>query len=428
MFDGEAARGYAERRRRLRSRALDGLLFIALGCGPPQEKPKAPPAVAPTLLADGASVPRGSTPERDDPKPRVPQPYPVECVGDEQLAECRLLGRVDTLLADDDPRGATKELTEFYGSPDLAVWAQEGLTLPGEDGSVSKEIEYWRGLVVARCLLFSGSLSYGQGDDRTRSAGELLEHLLRSPAPPSLAQRAELDAVRARLSLGEGQAALKLAGGLAQRRPTEPEVQASLGVALLAVGRVEESIGPLERARELDPDEPERQLVLGTAQMLLGDTERAERSFRGALANATKNRRSPGAVEEILARCYGDLGAVLLLRGQAEQGRSYLQRALGLRPRQATYRVNLAYAHYLLGDFEEAEREARRATEADADLVSAWLNLGLAQASRGKFSEARSSFTHAQALDPEDPRPRQSLEDLAEALQRSSPASSDRAR
>lgn len=325
---------------------------------------------------------------------------------------CDVLLNADQLLAAEQPQAASVELARMFQVPDLSVSAAQ---LSFEDASA---VDCWRGLTVARTLLQSSSLSFGQGDERSRVALGILERMKGGAVPPALIHRLELDMTRSYLALGDAERARPLAERLIERHPDDAEGQASLGIALLGLGRVEQSLRPLLRAQQLQPDEPERWLVLGTAQMLLSDAPAAERSFRAALSTSSGARTSTSSTEELLARCYGNLGAVLLVQGQAEQGRSYLDRALRLRPRQATFRANLAYAQYLLGNFAQAEAEAQRAIAADAQLIAAWLNLGLAQAQQQKFVEARHTFTHAQSIDPTDPRPSQSLADLEELRER----------
>ncbi len=344
-------------------------------------------------------------------KPTPLDAHPVLCSSEEQSA-CAVLLRADQLLLADQPAAASAELASLRKARDLISEAAE---LRFEDASPAK---YWSGLVIARTLLLSASLSFGQGDERSRGALDLLERMKGGAPPGELIHRLELDLTRAHLALGDAERAWPLAQRVVERHPDDAEGQASLGIALLGLGRVEQSVGPLRRAQQLQPDEPERWLVLGTAQMLLSDAPAAERSFRAALAATSRAGKSAASTEEVLARCYGDLGAVLLVQGQAEQGRSYLLRALQLRPQKATFVANLAYAEYLLGNFQKAEAEARKAIAADGRLVAAWLNLGLAQAQQKKFVEARQSFTHAQSLDPSDPRPHQSLADLEEVTSR----------
>lgn len=272
-------------------------------------------------------------------------------------------------------------------------------------------VQHW---LRARLLLESGSLSYGEGGPEASRALESLRVGLedcqarpRSFAQvPGLCPRLELDVARALLALGRGEAALGSLQRLAQRYSGEPEVQAALGIAYLSVGRVLDSLGPLRRAAQLDDGQAERHLVLGTAQMLNGQYAEAEGSFRAALARHAS------------ARAHGDLGAVLLLLGRLEEGRSHLERAAALAPSQATYLANLAYAELLLKRPEQCERQARAALALEPRLAAAWLNLGLCLVELGQRAAARDTFHRALSLDPTDPRPKNSLKDLDE-LERS---------
>jgi Flp pilus assembly protein TadD len=272
--------------------------------------------------------------------------------------------------------------------------------------------------------MFEGSMSFGSGDAHNEAALKLLEGIPLDSAPLTYQHRIRLDLSRSHLSMGQGDEALRLIEPLAQELSSDAEVQASFGIALLSLGRVEQSLGPLQKARALDPNQAERHLVLGTAHMLLGNLDAAEGAFRGALDAASHDGSIGIGKSDLLARIYGDLGALRLLKGDADGGRTFLQRAAGLAPRKATYLANLSYAELLLDHPQEAENLALRATHIDESLVSAWLNLGLAQARLKKWDQARQSFTLAQKLDPEDPRPKNNLADLDElAGSESSPKS-----
>lgn len=396
--------------------ALGAQLVLLTSCGAAtRQGPAASPRLGAAVVKRDA-VPAEPASEQRASDVQPPSSYPVPCSPSEQSVCAELLA-VDVALGEAQLERARTELARSLRAHDL-IAAAAALTFDGESA-----VSCWKGLVVARTLLFSDSLSFGHGDENSRAAVRLLERIQAGAPPVQLVDRLQLDLARGYLALGDVERAGPLSRGLVERRPLDAEAQASLGIALLALGRVEESLGPLRRAQQLEPEEPERWLVLGTAQMLLGDAQAAERSFRAALAATSRAPASIGSTEEVLARCYGDLGAVLLVQGQAEQGRSYLERALQLRPKQATYRANLSYAEYLMGNFASAEAEARKAIASDARLIAAWLNLGLAQAAQKNLDEARRSFSHAQSLDPTDPRPGQSLDDLDELSQRSTESS-----
>lgn len=261
-------------------------------------------------------------------------------------------------------------------------------------------------LLQAGLQLSQADLTFASKDEKAGVALRWLEPLLKQEGP--LRDRARLEAARAHLANGDAEDALLLLQPLAQLHPSHAETQGALGVAYLAMGQVPRSIAPLARALELEPKEAERHLGLGTARLLVGELVLAERNFRAALAHAKS--------DVVRARAHGDLGALLLLRGRAEDGKAHLARAVALSPSSATYLASWSYAELLLDRPLAAEQQARRALERDAALVSAWLNLGLALIAQNRLEEARTSFERAAALDPSDPRPRNNLKDLNELV------------
>jgi Flp pilus assembly protein TadD len=103
-----------------------------------------------------------------------------------------------------------------------------------------------------------------------------------------------------------------------------------------------------------------------------------------------------------------------LALGDAKNALPHLHRAVELAPDRATSLSNLCYAEQLSGDVEGALHTCQDATAKDPKLGSAWLNLGTALVKKGRYDDAQRAFEKAAALDPEDPRPRHNLDDLAE--------------
>lgn len=284
----------------------------------------------------------------------------------------------------------------------------------GETEEAEAQLRAWRDtddalgsavvLLRGRMRLESESLAYGEGGEAAREALVLFDSLAnRADLGTALRDHVRLQRARALLALGRGEEAMPLLESLSSRLRDDAEIQGAFGVACLAVGQVDRSLSPLARAARLEPKQLERHIVLGTARMLVGEYAQAEKSFRAAIA-----------LDSNSARAYGDLGTLLLLQGNIEGGRQYLQRASLLAPTKATYVANLAYAE-LLGKRPQAALEhARRAIELDENLASGWLNQGLAQAAQGDRAAARQSFEKAQSLDPSDPRPKNNLRDLDE--------------
>src|SRR6185436_12656444 len=101
-------------------------------------------------------------------------------------------------------------------------------------------------------------------------------------------------------------------------------------------------------------------------------------------------------------------------RHRPAEAKPYLERAVALAPDRATFLTNLAYTLQQLGDLPGALAVASRATEKDPKLGSAWLELGSVLADQGRLDDAERAIRKAAEIDPEDPRAKGSIADLAE--------------
>lgn len=216
--------------------------------------------------------------------------------------------------------------------------------------------------------------------------------------PPALLERGRL-----LLVLGEASAAIDDLARAAARDAGNAEARSALGVAYLATGEAQKALVEFEASARLEPHEPERLTNLGTAYMLRGRVSEAIATYQRALALRPDD-----------ARTHGDLGAAYLADSRVDQAVVHLERANALAPGRATFLTNLGYAYQRQGQLDKALETQRRAIAIDPKLGSAWLNLGNALAERGQYDEAEKALRHAQSLDPTDPRPRASLDDLAQ--------------
>lgn len=428
---------------------LAALLFFAVSCRPPlsglkkdqrertsagaspsAEREPQPPggqtAPAPALSADDSdgqpedavSIEKGGPCSSGDSagdqacsRPYAPLCSMVEAqAGREADAHCRRLLALDAHIDAGWPQDSAERQSAIRAvEKDLASLCEELACPPRESnvlevGSGENGLASAARLLRARLELSQADLSFGSGDQRAQVALGWLQPLL--PRGDALGDRARLEAARAHLASGNAGEALELLRSLVRLHSNHAETQGALGVAYLATGHVSQSVAPLSRALELEPTVAERHVALGTARLLLGDLVPAERNFRAALLHAQS--------DVVRARAHGDLGALLLLLGRAAEGKAHLMRAAALSPGSATYLASWSYAELLLERPLAAEQRARRALECDPELVSGWLNLGLALVAQRRLEEARKSFERAAELAPSDPRPRNNLADLNE--------------
>ncbi len=150
------------------------------------------------------------------------------------------------------------------------------------------------------------------------------------------------------------------------------------GAALLALSRADEAAARLEQAAALLPDDPDVAINLGGAYVLQGRYHRAVRVLERASETAPDN----AMVWTNLAAAY--LGS-LELSGPQQQGQAIT-----------------AY---------------RRALQADPAAPNVHYNLGLIHTDRKEWSEARTCFTEALDVNPNDRDARRWLERLAQIEQ-----------
>lgn len=190
----------------------------------------------------------------------------------------------------------------------------------------------------------------------------------------ALLRRPDDDHARLRLALlemerGRADEAGRLALELLERHGRCPGILQLAGQALLAEGRAEAALDPLERLTRVAPEHAEGRALLATALLV-------ERRFDEAVAQ--------------------------------------YERAVALEPTPAR-RAGLGLALTLAGRAAEAVPLLERLTDEHPEHVAGWNNLGVARAAAGRFEEARAALLRALELDPDDAQARANLADL-EAL------------
>ncbi len=395
--DVAGALGRAPRRRGSSARpswALAALGWLCFGCGngavgappgtphgeevgPPPQRPGGVPAFA--SRAD---------PGRAAPDPRtLPRPAPSAAPGDPEAPLRTELARGDAALAEDRLQAAgahyanALQLAPAHPAGRVGQlrvrWAELGLPTAYAEAPRHPELE--------RLVALADDVLAGHG--------------VYAPA--------WLEKGRLLLVLGDAPGALASLSRAVALDGSDPEAHSALGIAYLASGESQKALEELELASRLAPNEPERLTNLGTAYMLRGRVSEAIASYRRALALGPDD-----------ARTHGDLGAAYLSDNRADRALPHLLRATQLAPRRATFLTNLGYAYQRQGQLAKAIETQRLALAIDPELGSAWINLGNTLAELGQYEEAAAALHRAEALDPSDPRPKSSLQDLAELRER----------
>ncbi len=154
----------------------------------------------------------------------------------------------------------------------------------------------------------------------------------------------------------------------------DAEIAYNYGICLSELGRIQESVAPLEKCIRLDPQYAHAYVGLGVAYTKLGRHEDAERVLRKAIALEPEN-----------AYAKRNLAGVLFYGGKASEALPYFRQAVSLAPDQIETQMGLAQC------LEQLDGEYRK--EADklyADITRRFPDHPLAETAR----QARSQIAH----------------------------------
>jgi tetratricopeptide (TPR) repeat protein len=184
--------------------------------------------------------------------------------------------------------------------------------------------------------------------------------------------------------------ALRLAETARERLPTAG-AHATVGAALLALGRGEDAAGAYEASLAADPEQAEAYFGLGSALRALGRNEEALACFDRALAI------DPDYPEAMVGRA-----ATLAALGRHAEARAGFAEALDFDPEFVEARCGLAASLAELDEADEAEREFGLALAAHPDHTPALIDLAMLLRNANRPREALPLLRRALALQPED--------------------------
>ena len=192
-------------------------------------------------------------------------------------------------------------------------------------------------------------------------------------------------------------------------------VDPSCVVAEFGLGRLklnederEESLGHLERAKQLQPDAGAIRATLARLYRRLGDREKA-------LAEAERARDlepEVGLNDPVMAEVAEEAVSVVGLqdragkleeRGESARAEALLRHVIELRPAEADLYYNLANNLSRQGRPEQAESLYRKTLELDPEHVSALINLGILHGQRRDLVEADRLYQLALTIEPDHP-------------------------
>jgi tetratricopeptide (TPR) repeat protein len=193
-----------------------------------------------------------------------------------------------------------------------------------------------------------------------------------------------------------------LSRGAMEGAPGSAAAAHQLGLIAYQSNKLDEAIGHISRAIELDAGVAIYHANLGEMCRLAGRPEEAIGHGRRALALDPDN---PGALSNV--------GIALFELKRFDEALDHYARALALSPDFVEAHSNRGNALYALGRLPEAEAAHRRALELNPGFVQAWNNLGTVLRNLKRPEEALEAYRKALALTPNDP---DTLDNLALAL------------
>jgi tetratricopeptide (TPR) repeat protein len=272
---------------------------------------------------------------------------------------------------------------------------------------------------MRRFLLVTGLVLAGLGS--LAALGVALSLLPRARA--DRAARVVLRESEARAGKGDRRGAREKLDEALRLSPEFPDAHRSLGMVLLAEGKVEEGAEELRRSAEAQPFEPgiawETAFAFSAAQRpadavtwfrRVADLERNNGAARAMLAEAYLQLGKPEEAERWaeagvkvsprLPLTHFTLGFVRWQAGHLETARAAFEGALQLRPGDARTLLALAAVAGQMDRMDLAEGYLQRALRVRPGDAVAWTALATTQAQLGKRQEARAGFLQALRLDP----------------------------
>jgi tetratricopeptide (TPR) repeat protein len=159
----------------------------------------------------------------------------------------------------------------------------------------------------------------------------------------------------------------------------DAEIAYNYGICLSELGRIQDSVAPLEKCIQLDPQYTNAFVGLGVAYTKLGRHEDAERVLRKAIALEPEN-----------AYAKRNLAGVLFYGGKAVEALPYFRQAVSLAPDQIETQMGLAQCLEQLGD--EYRKEADKLY---ADITRRFPDHPLTETARQALTKIAHTVLHA---------------------------------
>lgn len=171
--------------------------------------------------------------------------------------------------------------------------------------------------------------------------------------------------------------------------PSVPEAWYNVAIAEAGLGRIENAVVALEKARVCSQKSSDAQNSIGLKFMELGHLALAEICFECALALTP---------EHVMAR--SNLGQLRQHQGRLPEAESLLRAALDSAPDFSPLAVNLGSVLHELGRHSEAEALLKQTVERDPKSEHAWKNLAVVYTSIRQDQDALNCYQQVLDLNP----------------------------
>ncbi len=217
--------------------------------------------------------------------------------------------------------------------------------------------------------------------------------ILSEPIMPVSQNRSkeEVDKLLRNYNAGQFDIAEEIAVSFTQQFPDNPFGWKAVGVILLKTGRVQESVGPLQRACRLSANDAEAYSNLGAALKDLGRFSEAQDNFRKAI------RINPEHAE-----AHNNLGVTLKDLERLSEAEACYRIAIRIKPDYAEAYTNLGNALRGMGQNTEAEVSHLEAIRINPNLADAHHNIGILLCDLGRKQEGEFHFRRAIEINPKN--------------------------
>ena len=188
----------------------------------------------------------------------------------------------------------------------------------------------------------------------------------------------------ARVEAGRPAAALPLLEQAIALSPGLASAQNNVGAAHLCLGNAAAAEKAYQKALTLLPGMAGARLGLADIALRQGDSASAEKQIKAVMAEEPEN---------VQAKCL--LASVQLARGEPGAAAGLLRGAAIAAPKDVLVRCNLGKAHFVAGNFLEAEQAYREALTLDANCADAHSGLGSVLRATGQTQESQTEFAAA---------------------------------